>query len=459
MRLAKLLLLIAVLSFVLSIFCSAENPDIYYYMGCVQLLLEGKVPFVDFHTHYTPMSFYMACLPAYFFGTGNTAALSFVTFLNFVNAGLVYCLLRREVKDKTLCLFAVVLYLMSLFVMNGVCYMLEPFIMFWGLLSLIAVQRESLWSVLAAGAFSFFAFWTKQYGLGFFVLNILYLLLARREGDKASPSRAGLAVSFFIGFAVAGCCMVGALLMQGATLSGMVGFSGQAYERFGFLSLLQGYGYLLRVVLFLPVGIYLFIKHFKSLRDDKLLIVCLCGILGFMLTTYVRPYPHYLQLSLPFAVLLIAIMVDRYGIQLGNERLVKWFKASIIVPLVLVMIGDYNFIFYNERQAVDDVAAEVAKIIPEGTDKVYVSTKLLCVAHVNRYGAPMLWKHGMSNGFVEEGEPLREVIMDAGSYVIDTVKLEYLRREEPELMRHIEEGRHATRIDCRDKRFVSIVYN
>ncbi len=450
-RLAALLLLAAGLSFALAIFRSAEHPDIYYYMGCVRLVLEGKVPFVDFYTHYTPFTFYMSSLPAYFIGTDSTAALSIETFMSIINALLIYRLLREEVRDRALCLFAVAFYATSLFFIDGMCYVLEPFVMFWGLLSLIAVRKGSLWAVPAAGACCFLAFWSKQYGLGFFALDILYLLLSFRTDLKALAGRLSL---LSIGFAAGACCAVGPLLMQGATLSDMTALSGDTYEKFGLPALLEGIGYLLLVAPFMPIAAFLVAKHFKILSRDTFLVVCFFGIVCFMVATYVRPYLHYIQLPLPFAIFLTTILLDRYG----GERLKRWFKVSVIVPLSIMVVIDYNFIVHNERQDVADVAAEVAKLIPEGTDKVYVSTRLLCVAHVNRYGAPMLWKHGMKNGFMEEGEPLRDNIMDAGCYVIDPVKLEYLRREEPQLLRHIEEGRHATRIDCRDKRFVAIVY-
>ncbi|MBR5395227.1 MAG: hypothetical protein IK144_09130 [Bacteroidaceae bacterium] len=456
MRLVKLLFLVCCLSFALAIFCSAENPDVYYYMGCVRLLLEGKVPFVDFHIGYTPLSFYMACLPGYIFGTGNTAVLAFETFMSFINAGLIYYLLQRNVQDKVLCLFSTAFYLASLFFLDGMCYVLEPFIMFWGLLSLIAVQRKSLWGVLAAGICSFLAFWTKQYGLGFLVLNMLWIVLSFRSDWLA------LAKHMFVllaGFALTACCMVGSLLLQGVTLSNMAKFSGSSYEKFGMMGIVEGSGYLLLVAPFLPVAVFLIVKHFKSLLKDTFLIVCTCGILGFMLATYVRPYLHYIQLPLPFALLLITILVDRYGRQAENERLVKWFKVSVIVPLCIMAVIDYYFIFHNERKVVNEVAAEVARLIPEGTKKVYVSTRLLCVGNINRYGAPMLERYGMSNGFMEEGEPLREIIMDADCYVIDPAKLEYIKREEPELFRHIQEGRKQVRIDCRDKRFVTIVFS
>ena len=456
MRLVKLLFLAACLSFGLAIFCSAENPDIYYYMGCVRLLMEGKVPFVDFHIGYTPLSFYMACLPARLFGTGNTAALSFETFMSFINAGLIYYLLRKNVQDKALCLFSTAFYLISLFFLDGMCYVLEPFIMFWGLLSLIAVQKDRLWAVLIAGVCSFMAFWSKQYGLGFLVLNMLFLFLSYRRDWLALAGRLTVLIA---GFAVTACLMIGMLLKQGATLSNMMKFSGASYEKFGFWGMLEGTGYLLLVAPLLPVAVFLIAKHFKSLREEKFLIVCVCGILGFMLATYVRPYLHYIQLPLPFAILMISILVDRYGIQADNQRLVKWFKASVIVPICIMVVIDYYFIFHNERKAVNEVAAQVASIIPTGTDHVYVSTRLLCIGNVNRYGAPMLHKYGMSNGFIEEGEPLREIIMDAGCYVIDTAKLEFLRTEEPELLQHIEKGRKKTRIDCRDKRFVTIVFS
>ena len=456
MRLIKLLFLAAGLSFVLAILCSAENPDIYYYMGCVRLLLEGKVPFVDFQIGYTPLSFYMASLPARLFGTGNTAALALETSMSFINAGLLYYLLRNNTRDKALCLFSTAFYLVSLFFIDGMCYVLEPFIMFWGLLSLIVVRKDSLWAMLAAGICSFMAFWTKQYGLGFIFLNILYVLLSYHTNWFVLTKHI---IVLLTGFVAAGCFMIGLLLVQGATLSSMLAFSGATYEKLGFRGLLEGTGYLLLVAPFLPIAIYLFIKHYKFSREEKFLTTCFCGIIGFMLATYVRPYLHYIQLPLPFAILMTAILLDKYCTRTNDDRLIKWFKASIIVPLCIMVVIDYRFIVHNEREAVNGVATEVAKIIPEGTQKVYISTRLLCVGNINRYGAPMLEKYGMSNGFVETGEPLREIIMDADCYIIDPVKLERLKREEPELFRHIQEGRKQVRIDCRDKRFVTIVFS
>jgi hypothetical protein len=456
MRLTKLLFLAAGLSFVLAIFCSAENPDIYYYMGCVRLLLEGKVPFVDFQIGYTPLSFYMACLPARLFGTGNTAALALETVMSFINAGLLYYLLRKNTQNEALCLFSTAFYLTSLFFIDGMCYVLEPFIMFWGLLSLIAVRRDSLWAMMAAGICCFMAFWTKQYGLGFIFLNILYVFLSFHSDWLAFAKHI---IVLLAGFVAAGCFMIGMLLIQGATLSSMLAFSGATYEKLGFLGLLEGTGYLLLVAPFLPIAIYLFIKHYKISYEEKFLIVCFCGILGFMLTTYVRPYLHYIQLPLPFAILMITILLDKYCTRTNDDRLMKWFKASIIVPLCIMVVIDYRFIVHNEREAVNGVAAEVANIIPKGKQKVYISTRLLCVGNINRYGAPLLEKYGMSNGFVETGEPLREIIMDADCYIIDPVKLEYLKWEEPELLQHIQEGRKQAHIECRDKRFVTIVFS
>ena len=452
----KLLFFAAGLSFILAIFCSAENPDIYYYMGCVRLLLEGKVPFVDFSISYTPLSFYMAYLPARLFGTGNIAALSLETFMSFINAGLIYYLLRQNVQSKVLCLFSTAFYLISLFFIDGMCYMLEPFIMFWGLLSLIAVQRNSLWAALTAGICSFMAFWTKQYGLGFFVLNILWIVLSYGSNWVALTKRLFV---LMVGFAATACCMIGSLLVQGATLSNMLAFSGATYEKLGLCGMFEGFGYLLLVAPFLPISIFLIIKHFKSFRKEVFLVVCLCGILGFMLATYVRPYLHYIQLPLPFTILLTTILLDRYCTQTNNDQLIKWFKVSVIVPLSIMIVIDYNFIVHNERKDVNGVAEEVANIIPKGAKKVYVSSRLLCVGHINRYGTPMLEKYGMSNGFMEEGKPLQEIIMDAECYVIDPKKLEYLKREEPELLQHIQKGRKQTRIECRDNRFVTIVFS
>lgn len=456
MQLTKFLFFIVCISFVLAIFCSVENPDIYYYMGSIRLLLDGKVPFVDFHIGYTPLSFYMAYLPASFFGTGNTAALAIETFMNFLNAGLVYYLLRKNVQNKVLCFFFTAFYLSSVFFLDGMCYMLEPYVTFWGLLSLIALYKNKLWTIFVAGICSFMSFWSKQYGLGYVILGIFYLLLYHRISWQ---SLFGRMFVFLVGLFGAAFCMIELLLMQGVSLASMFMFSGDTYEKLGLIGMLEGYGFLIIAVPFFPVMVYLIVKNFKSFCEDNFMVVCLCGVFGFMLTTYVRSYVHYIQLPLPFVMLLGAMLLDKYCIGKNDERLMKWFKISAIVPLSIMFYFDYNFIFHNERIAVNETANEIASIIPKGTEKVYVSSKLLCIGNINRYGAPMLEKWGMSNGFMEEGEALREVIMDADSYVMDPAKLDYLRQNESDLLKHIEEGRIRTKIACRDKRFIAIVYS
>ena len=461
MRSAKLLFLAALASFVLAAFCSVENPDIYYYMGCVRLLLDGKIPFLDFNIAYTPLSFYMASLPASIFGTGNTAALAYNFFLAFVNAGLLYYLLRKNVQDKALCLFSTAYYLISIFFLDGTCYMLEPYVMFWGLLSLIVQRRDNLPAMFVAGICSFMAFWSKQYGLGFIALNIAFLLLQwARRTEQGAWAKASRMFALLTGFTIAACCMIGLLLMHGATpLSSLHAFSGETYQKLGLIGLLEGYGFLIIAFPFFPVTVWLIAKNFSHFRKETFMVVCLCGIFGFMLSTYVRSYMHYIQLAMPFAILLSAMLLDKYCQQAADCRLVRWYKFTVIVPLAIMLYFDCNFIFHSERRAVNRTASEVARIIPKGTDKVYVSTMLLCIGNINRYGAPMIEKWGMSNGFMEEGEPLREIIMDASCFVIDPAKLEYLRQEEPELLRHIEVGRIQTRIECSDKRFETIVFS
>lgn len=446
--------LFACLVYYLALTRSAENPDLYYYMGSIRMLLEGRHPFVDFHIGYTPLSFYMMCLPVKMFGSTIAVAIACNTVMHLVNAFLVYMLLYQSVSNKSLCIFVSLHYMISNFFLDGMSFMLEPFVTFWGLLSLMAIKREKVIWTFVAGVLCFCAFWSKQYGLGYMFLCGLYIIC--NSGSLKNFFKH--TIPFVIAFFLTGAFFIWLIIRQNVEISAMFNLSGSEYEKNGFLGLLAGYGTIIGIAPSICLAVYLFVRHTKIYKCDKMLPIYLCGILGFMLSTYVRIYMHYLQLASPFVLMSVAIIFYNYTLKTLDYRYLKCFVYSLVVPVIMSGVMATQLIIRNERADVYQVSEKISKYIPKNSSKVYITSRLLCIGINNYYEPPMLKKYGFSNGFAEKGDAQREIINDASCFIFNTNKLCEMKIEEPLLYKYVTTNFHKRNIPCRDKRFSCILF-
>ena len=128
----------------LSLYGGAINPDANYYIGVSRFLMEGKVPFSDFQLGYTPLSFYIMCIPFSIFGNSFTTALAVLYLFHIVNAFWVYKICCQYSASQWLSAFTAILSLMLCLTCDGSSYVLEPFVLFFGLPAIYLLKSENI---------------------------------------------------------------------------------------------------------------------------------------------------------------------------------------------------------------------------------------------------------------------------------------------------------------------------
>lgn len=412
-----LLVLIVAVSFAkmgLSIAHTDINVDASYYLGVTRVILEGKTPLNDFPLGYTPLSFYMMTPVVSIFGTSFTAAMIVVLCITLINALIVYAIALQHCKNRLFSGYAAALTLLLLTSLDGCHYILEPFVLLYGLSSIYFLGRKKLRYTFVAGMMCFCSFWSKQYGLGFLMLGLVYIL-SDNGFIRISLNRIGLLLlGFFVGLAI----FLLIFIVTGVDLSLLASLSGGTYERDGIAGLLGAWKTIFIYLPFLILPIVLMFLHPKQSLHIPLLITSFCGICGFLLQCYVRFYAHYMLLSIPFCVL---IFIGAYSLQtkeMIKKIFILLFAASSFIPLYFSARMIRGLHTEDMRQAQTEIADTIDDYIPDGSSNVYASIDLLPVTLINNYNPPLLEKHGFSNGFVREPEEVLEMLQVSNYCII-----------------------------------------
>ena len=411
-----LLILIVAVSFAkmgLSLIRGDINVDASYYLGVTRVIIEGRTPLNDFPLGYTPLSFYMMIPVVSVFGTSFTAAMIVIFCITLFNALIVYAIALQHSSSKILSGYAAALTLLLLTSLNGCHYILEPFILLYGLSSIYFLGKKKLRYSFVAGLMCFCSFWSKQYGLGFLMLGVVYIL-SDKGFSRLALNRIGLLLSGFVsGLAI----FLLIFILTGVDLSLLDSLSGGSYERDGIAGLLGAWKIVFIYLPFLAIPIILILLHPKQSLHMPLLITSFCGICGFLLQCYVRFYAHYMLLALPFCVL---IFVGAYSF-LTKEKAKKFFllifAASSFIPLYFSVGMIRGLLAEDKRQVQTAIADNIDDYIPDGSSNVYASIDLLPSTLINNYNPPLLEKQGFSNGFVREPEEVLEMLR-VSSYCI-----------------------------------------
>ena len=412
------------------------NADASYYLGITRVLLEGKTPLNDFPLGYTPLSFYMMMPLESIFGTSFKAAMIVVFCITLLNALIVYAIAMQHCKNRVLSAFASGLTLLLLTCLDGCRYTLEPFVLLYGLSSIYFLGKTKLRNTFVAGVMCFCAFWSKQYGLGFFILGIVYIL-SDNGFSRLSFKRIGI---LLFGFASGLAIFLLIFIFTDVDLSLLSSLSGGTYERDGIAGLLGAWKTTFIILPFLAFPLILMLVHPKQSLHIPLLIASFCGICGFLLQCYVRFYAHYMLLAMPFCVLLFVGVYSLLSKKRLNQMALFLLAASSFIPLYFSVQMISGLLEEDKRQAQIEIADTIDDFIPDGSSNVYASLDLLPTTLINNYNPPLLKKHGFSNGFVRKPEEVLEMLQVSDYCIISDRNLQKKEKYTSEVTNYLKEN-------------------
>lgn len=393
------------------------NADASYYLAVPRLVLDGCVPFRDFALSYTPLSFYMMCLPGFLFGDSFGVSMVFLYVVQIVNILLVKKLCDSYTGSSLMSWTYAMLFGLASLCLDGQSYVLEPFVLLFGLSALLVLEtnKESRIAGIFAGFLCFCSFMCKQYGLGFICLSVVWVALSAGKKGIFVRNEVRLLAGFVIGMLLS---LLLAVLNR-IPLENVLTLAGSDYARHGIRGLVSGWMKLVFVLPALVLAAIVAVSNIKDTLKDKLLICSVLGMVGYSIPLLVRSYRHYLMLIVPFGVILIAAVAGLFKRDKWKTGFEFFVLLTLLMPMAQLAINDFRMISSDRRTTQINMAAELSESVPVGTKDVFVSFPLLAESFINQYLPPRMEKYGMSNGFVEDEESALDMISEAG-YLIFT---------------------------------------
>ncbi len=378
-----------------------------YYVGCSRLIVEGKYPFTDYNPGYPPLIFYIVSLILRICpDTVYTHLTILYTFLA-ADTFLLYKLLRKANASTSLAIICILYFLFLAIKSDATAYVLEPFILFFGLSAILAVQSPYKRMLFLSGILAMCATWCKQYGIGFICLCLLYPVVNQQSSIKHKITALSLII---LGTIVAFFAVFGICQLHGAEFSDLSMLSGNDYERKGFMSLINGFFKLCANAHILYACLIVIPYIFRTLTKKPMAWVCIAAIVGFWLQCYVRNFRHYMILALPFIVLLIPIILNSMKTQKAKTIFLSLLCLSMFAKSIEICCKDISAIRKDLRSKEMRIAQELEDIIPYGTENVFVSLGAMQCTTYNYYKPSLLQKYGLSNGFVADAETTNEYL-------------------------------------------------
>lgn len=431
---------------------SRINEDSTFYLGVSRLIGEGLVPYHDFALSYTPLTFYIQKVFMSLFGYTFAVGLAVMFIAHIVNSFLVYKISTYYTESRFIAAIVALLSLLLCLFTEGNDYDLEPFVLLFGLAGLLVLQRKiTVPTVLASAVLCCASFMCKQYGLGFLLLCMAFVLL---KGEFSRKSIL-LALALLGGFLSATVITVFLFVQAGINISELFSMSGSGYDRHGISDLVDGILYIMANVPFLIVPLILLVRNLKNIGKYPMLVVSFLGIGGFLLCCYVRFYPHYTMLAMPFCALSFVTALPVVEDPKWSKRYLTAVLVSLLIPASLVGWRAIDVTVHKERAVQYDNAARYEEYVSTGTGNVFASSSLLYVTLINEYNPPLMKKYGLSNGFVERPHELLELIQAADYCLVTDVDFMDEYRYNSEVLQYLQDN-FDKKVVCENHQLVNL---
>ena len=416
-------------AYLLAAFRSYVNADAGYYLGTVELIHQGYVPYRDFSLGYTPLFFYALQIPRMFMGTYPVyyGYMLFLYLIVFADALLMALIVRKTTKSVKLAWLSGLVFLVLYYYLEGVYFILEAFSVCFGLASIIVLwgEKSTFWRMFLAGLFSALSFLSKQYGLLFAgVIGIMLLL-----SDNTWKKKLWNCLSALLGF-----CTVIALFFLLFFTAGLrpdelvEALSGSGYGGQSVNMYIEGVARSVRLFPFLIFIPCLFIC--KNKNNTTIIIGCLAGLLMASLQFYFNVFSHYFIYMIPFVLVLNALLWKK----LRNHKLSSvlfWLYFGMLFTAVAQPTQDVYksskaLVKHNHQEAQTQTATQLRQII-----QTYGCKSVLCYWNTIQYyglcplNPPMMKKYGFSFGYDTE-ETYCERLEDADCFVVMAGDIESL---------------------------------
>lgn len=418
-------------AYLLAAFRSYVNADAGYYLGTVELIHQGYVPYRDFSLGYTPLFFYALQIPRMFMGTYPVyyGYMLFLYLIVFADALLMALIVRKTTKSVKLAWLSGLVFLVLYYYLEGVYFILEAFSVCFGLASIIVLwgEKSTFWRMFLAGLFSALSFLSKQYGLLFAgVIGIMLLL-----SDNTWKKKLWNCLSALLGF-----CTVIALFFLLFFIAGLrpdelvEALSGSGYGGQSVNMYIEGVARSFRLFPFLIFVPCSFIMGKK--KDSAIIMGCLAGILMASIQFYFAVFSHYYIYMIPFVVVLSVLLWEKLKFENGSRVLFLLYYgflfASFALPFQEVCKNSITLVKHNIRYPQVQTAIQVRQVVEENDCK-----SALCYWNTFQYYGlcplkpSMMKKYGFSFGYDTE-ETYCERLQDADCFVVRADDIESLAK-------------------------------
>lgn len=363
-----------IFEYIYALFYATVDSDAGYCLALARDITDGKTLYKDIVLHYTPFVIYLFSLIKILSGSlyNYTIILLFQFIVIGFDSFLVYKIASLFTKNKLLVLYSVAATLLMFFRYDGVFLELEPFVIFFSLMSIYFVFKSDdrkLYFILAgiAGGLSFFS---KQFGVFVFIPISIYILIYEGSLKKSFVKLLYLALGAIIPLSLF--LLYYSVIYDVPVLRLFDILTGEGVQRFSE----NYYVHTMRNFIFYN-GIFLFFIPvyfvFQEAKSNKYLFLFILLFLIFSISLLFGSWDHYKQFFIPYIVLIALLMFDKAK---EIPALSNFFKLLIFLCFLFILASNIKYFADNyktwDRQKQYQIAKELKKIIPE-------NSKVFCV--------------------------------------------------------------------------------
>lgn len=362
------------IEYIYALFYATIDSDAGYCLSLARDITNNKILYKDVVLHYTPLIIYLfsliKILSASFYNY--TLILLFQFIVIVFDSILVYKISSFFTNKKLLRYYGVVATLLLFFRYDGIFLELEPFVVFFSLISIYLVLKakdKKLYFILA-GITCGLSFFSKQFGIIIFIPLSIFILIFAGDLKKSIGKLFYLAIGGVIPLSLF--LLYYNVIYDIKILRLFDILTGEGVERFSenhyFHTMRNFIFYNGLFLIFIPV--YVAFSKAKNLKYPVLFILL---FLTFSVIFLLGTWDHFKQLLIPYVVLMGLFIFDKSK---EFPALSNFFKLLIFSCFLFIVVSNIKYFTNNyrtwERQKQYQIAYELLSYIPE-------HSKVLCL--------------------------------------------------------------------------------